>query len=117
MTSSNLPPQAPKGYSSFYEEVAVFPQLGVFRRYGPYWAKRMHDEASELRLRVSMLDQKIVECTGLKVHVLDCPRWIAREKCQADKLGPLNAAWDEYEAALTRYGMLPKLYLWPSNFY
>jgi hypothetical protein len=98
----------PQGYSSFYEHVAYSPELGIFRKFGAYWAKRIHDETSEVLARLVTLEDELEKCDVLDAKsVLDCPRRIAKELCpkSVKKYKPLHRAWAEYDKALVRHGM------------
>jgi hypothetical protein len=97
-----------EGYSSFYNHIALVPELGSFRRFGAFWAKKLHDESSELLAHIATLDEAIQECPGLDAKsVLDCPKRYVEEnrKVNKNKCRVVTQAWLKYDKALMRYGM------------
>jgi hypothetical protein len=97
-----------QGYNHFYKHIAVFPELGIFRRFGAFWAKRLHDETSELVACVVTLEDELKKWPNLKANtVLDCPKRVAKERCPTNEsqYKPLHEAWLKYDEALVRYGM------------
>jgi hypothetical protein len=98
-----------EGYSSFYNHIALFPELGNFRRFGAFWAKKLHDESSELLGHIASLDEAIEGWPELDAKsVLDCPKRYLEENREGheEQYETVNQAWSKYEEALMRYGML-----------
>lgn len=84
--------------------------MGSFRRFGAYWAKKVHDETSELLACLAVLNQELANWPDLKAQtVLDCPRRILEEKCPIGTAEgiyiPLYDAWEKFDKALMLYGM------------
>lgn len=108
MSSSTTQPT--QNYSSFYAHIGAYPELGIFRRFGGYWAKRLYDETSELVECITTLEEELSKWPDLKATtVLDCPRRLVKEirtssKDEKIKLKVLCAAWAAYDKALLRYG-------------
>jgi hypothetical protein len=103
-----------QGFSSFYKHVAVFPELGIFRRFGGLWAKRLHDETSELVACLATVEDELKKWPHLEaVTVLDCPKRLANENCPKNdtRFKPLHEAWAKYDEALLRYGMFGCLHV------
>jgi hypothetical protein len=99
----------PEPLSSFYEHIALYPENGRFRRFGAYWAKRLHDETSELQVYTSLLNDQIKLWKVLDaMSVLDCPLRVVKEKCPREhpQFETLYKAWDAYDEALKRHGSL-----------
>lgn len=97
----------PEGYKALYKHIGVYPELGLFRRFGPLWAKKLHDDSSEMLACLGKLNQelgRVPEFQGMTV--LDCPRRIVKEKCPKDdqQYAELWKAWDEYDRSLLAYG-------------
>jgi hypothetical protein len=102
-----MPPPT-QGYSSFYKHIALSPELGNFRRLGANWAKKLHDDTSEVLACLRALEAKIKALPELDAkNVLDCPRRLVKELCAENpgKYGPVDMAWTEYDKALVQYGM------------
>jgi hypothetical protein len=96
-----------RGYSSFYQHIALSPGLGKFRRFGAFWAKRVHDETGELLACIATLDEEIRKFPTLDAAtVLDSPKRIVQDNCPRTDphYKPLHDAWDAYDKALMRYG-------------
>ncbi|KAH4110459.1 hypothetical protein HBH64_158370 [Parastagonospora nodorum] len=96
-----------RGYSSFYFHIAYNPELGNFRRFAAYWAKRVHDETAELSACIANLDREIKRFPNLDAQtVLDCPKRTFQEGCPdtQDQYKNVNSLWKEYDEALMRYG-------------
>jgi hypothetical protein len=96
-----------QGYSSFYQHLAVSPEIGSFRRFGAYWAKKVHDDTSEFLACLAVLNQELEKWPELGAQtVLDCPKTFMKEKYPVGTPDsePLHDAWDKFDAALTRYG-------------
>jgi hypothetical protein len=105
MSSTNA-----QGYSSFYQHLAVSPELGIFRRFGAYWAKKVHDETSDLSTCLAVLNLELAKWPDLQAQtILDCPKRLMMEKCPKDTAGGkylhLHEAWDRFDKALMVYGM------------
>jgi hypothetical protein len=97
-----------RGYNHYYKHIAVFPELGIFRCFGAFWAKRLHDETSELLACLVTLEDELKKWPQLDaITVLDCPKRLAREICPKNdkRYKPLHKAWAKYDMALVRYGM------------
>jgi hypothetical protein len=95
----------PKGYSHFYKHFAACPELGLFRRFGSFWAKKLHDDTSEFHARLEGLQKELGRFPELGGKtMLDCPLWIVREKCPKED-EKLWEAWKKYDASLLNYGM------------
>jgi hypothetical protein len=96
-----------RGYSSFYFHIAYNPELGNFRRFAAYWAKRLHDETAELSACIAKLDKEIKKFPHLDAQtVLDCPKRTFQEGCPRleSPYADINVLWDRYDEALMRYG-------------
>jgi hypothetical protein len=96
-----------RGYSSFYFHIAYNPELGNFRRFAAYWAKRVHDETAELSACIAKLDKEIKKFPRLDAQtVLDCPKRTFQEGYQDNKVQykELKDLWVKYDEALMRYG-------------
>ena len=86
----------------------MFPEIGIFRQFGGHWAKRLHDETSELVACLATLEDELKKWPELNASsVLDCPKRVVEENCpkKEERFKPLHKAWMEYDTALTRYGM------------
>lgn len=97
-----------QGYSSFYNHIALCPELGIFRRFGAFWAKRLHDETSELLAHIATLDETLEKFPELGAKsVLDCPKRLVEENRagNSEKYKTVIKAWSKYDKALLRYGM------------
>jgi hypothetical protein len=91
-----------QGYNSFYHHVALTPELGLFRRFGGYWAKRIHDETSEVLACMLVVDDEIKKCPELEATgVLDLPRRFVRKSAKYNRI---RSAWVKYDKALMQYG-------------
>lgn len=94
----------PQGYGSFYHNVALSPEIGLFRRFGAYWAKRIHDETNELLACILVVDDEIKKCHELQAtELLDVPRHFIRNGARYNHI---RSAWVKYDKALMRYGKL-----------
>jgi hypothetical protein len=88
-----------------YKYIALCPQIGLFRRFGAFWAKKLHDETSELNECLTALNDQIGRRPELDAKtVLDCPLRIVKKKCPKDQHKTLYDAWAAYDLALIRYG-------------
>jgi hypothetical protein len=110
MPSIHIEPE-PTPFREFYQHIALYPENGLYRRFGAYWAKRVHDETSELRACIAELNDKITLCNVLEAtSVLDCPLRVVKAKCPKGTSNPefesLYDAWGAYEEALKRHGSL-----------
>jgi hypothetical protein len=97
-----------QGYNSYYKYLALSPELGIFRRFGSFWAKKLHDETSEVLACLAALEDEFEKWPDLSgMTVLDCPRRRVKQLCSGDKkkYKLLKKAWFEYDRALVRYGM------------
>jgi hypothetical protein len=97
-----------EGYSSFYNHIALVPELGNFRRFGAFWAKKLHDESSELLGHIASLDEALEKWPELDAKsVLDCPKRYLEENRQGheEQYKTVEQAWSKYDEALMRYGM------------
>jgi hypothetical protein len=97
-----------EGYSFLYKHIAHTPELGLFRRFGAFWAKKLHDDTSEFLACLSTLNEhlgKISELDGKTV--LDCPLHVVKQVCPMSDSDskPLYEAWAAYDMALLQYGM------------
>ncbi|KAF1912597.1 hypothetical protein BDU57DRAFT_583016 [Ampelomyces quisqualis] len=107
MSSTTQPTQ---DYSSFYAHIGSYPELGIFRRFGGYWAKRLYDETSELVECITKLEEELRKWPGFEATtVLDCPKRLLKEikprsEEERSKLESLCAKWDAYDKALLQYG-------------
>jgi hypothetical protein len=105
---AHLEDKIPQGYSLLYKHIAACPELGLFRRFGSYWAKKLHDDTSEFQASWEALHEELKRYPDLGGDtVLDCPLWIVKEKCpKGDKAyKALWKAWNNYDASLLKYGM------------
>jgi hypothetical protein len=96
-----------QGYSNFYQHLAVSPEIGSFRRFGAYWAKKVHDDTNELLACLAVLNQELEKWPELRAQtVLDCPKGFMKENVPIGTLNsePLHDAWDKFDTALIRYG-------------
>tara|TARA_R110002003_G_scaffold126_35_gene11754 strand:+ start:2727 stop:3683 length:957 start_codon:yes stop_codon:yes gene_type:complete len=95
------------GYSSFYKDIASFPELGRFRRFGGFWAKKVHDDTGELRECLAALNKELGALPGVGVKtVLDCSKSAIKKEFSDQDLThkPLYDAWSAYDKALVQYG-------------
>ena len=103
-----MPPgQLPHGYGSLYMNIAMYPELGLFRRFGAYWAKKLHDDTSDVLTRLGDLNRAIASVPELgESSVLDCPLRVVKEKCPENepRFENLYTTWKKYDEALLRYG-------------
>jgi hypothetical protein len=100
-------PESPQGHSSFYEHIAVYPDLGIFRRFGPNWAKKVHDQTSEVVECLVKLEDELRACPNLKAKtVLDIPRRKFKQIYLQNVKEYTNIydAWEAYDKALVRHG-------------
>ncbi|KAH8733088.1 hypothetical protein GQ44DRAFT_745303 [Phaeosphaeriaceae sp. PMI808] len=109
--SSSSSARSVEGYSSLYKHIAKYPELGLFRRFGAFWAKKLHDDTSEVLARLEVLNGELQKCPDLDAKtVLDCPLRFVKEKCSKEypdgdnRYRLLLTAWTEYDRALVRYG-------------
>lgn len=100
--------QEPQGYSLLYKNIATYPELGLFRRLGAFWSKKLHDDTSKFRTCLFNLNDHLGKVPGLGGKtVLDCPLGIVQAKCPRSHAlyAELWDAWDKYDASLLNYGM------------
>jgi hypothetical protein len=96
----------PQPYSSLYKHFELFPENALFRKFGAFWAKKVHDETSELGACLVRLNDLIGQVPELNAKtVLDCPLRVVKEVCPKADHESLYAAWDEYDKAMMRSGM------------
>jgi hypothetical protein len=95
----------PHGYIALYQNIALYPELGLFRRFGGYWAKKLHDDTCEFLDCLGDVNKQIQDRLG-EDSILDCPLVVAKEKCPKDKKDndELYLAWKKYDEALLQYG-------------
>lgn len=101
----NVPPY---GQSALYRNIALYPELGLYRRFASYWAKKLHDDTSEFLDRVAKVNGEIEKHQARlgEDNFLDCPLRILKERCPK---GPaqyrdLYSAWKSCDEGLMRYG-------------
>jgi hypothetical protein len=98
----------PHGYGALYLNIARYPELGLFRRFGPYWAKKLHDDTSNFLSCLEDLNRAIADISELgAISVLDCPLRFAKEKIvgKDSRFEKLFSKWEKYDEALLKYGM------------
>jgi hypothetical protein len=94
----------PEGYSLLYKHIAACPEIGLFRRLGSFWAKKLHDDTSKFQACLVTLNDQLKRYTDLPGKtVLDCPLWIVKQTCPKNDQ-KLWRAWREYDASLLNYG-------------
>lgn len=97
-----------QGHSVFYKYFAVYPEIGRFRRFGSYWAKKIHDDTSELQACIRILNEQLKKYPELGgMTVLDCPRALIKKVCPEDddRFRELWEALRNYEKSLREHGM------------
>lgn len=101
-------PSSPHEYGAFYLNVARYPELGSFRRFGAYLTKKAHDDTCEFFMCLADLNKELANIPELgHKSILNCPMWLIREKCPEgngnyDKLYDLLKKYDE---SLVKHGM------------
>lgn len=100
-----------QGFTSFYAHIAEVPELGIFRRFGGYWAKRIYDDTSEVVWCLTALEVELAKWSQLDAYektVLGCPRRLINDIKptveDATKYKALCDAWKAYDDALLRHG-------------
>ncbi|KAF2869489.1 hypothetical protein BDV95DRAFT_498400 [Massariosphaeria phaeospora] len=90
------------GYTIFYENIALFPEIARFRRFAPLWAKKLHDDTEELQQSVKAVNTALAKTRGIDhgETVLECPRWVVKKKYPEI----YAKEWLEYESCLHKYG-------------
>lgn len=99
-----MPRQLNAGYTAFYKKVALYPEVGRYRRFAANWSKRLYDDTEEV-VQKEYAVNKALEAKrrpGCGVTILDVPRSIAIEENPE-----IQREWDDYEDALTKHGMHP----------
>ncbi|KAF2662858.1 hypothetical protein K491DRAFT_672702 [Lophiostoma macrostomum CBS 122681] len=88
-------------YTSFYEDIALYPEVGRFRRFGELLAKKLYDDIEDVEDRIKVVNGALATCkstpgisgsTILEVHrseIKDCEE--------------IKEPWDAYESALMGY--------------
>jgi hypothetical protein len=90
-----------------YLNIARYPELGLFRRFGSYWAKKLHDDTSNFLSCLEDLNRAIVDIPELGTNsVLDCPLRFVKEKSteKDSRFKELLSMWKSYDEALLKYG-------------
>ncbi|KAF2831183.1 hypothetical protein CC86DRAFT_401731 [Ophiobolus disseminans] len=103
---STAVPPGPHKYGALYQNIAIYPELGLFRRFGSYWAKRLHDETVVFLDLLEDVNREIINRSADlgETSILDCPLRIVKQKCPKEANQSLYDAWDKYDAGLERYG-------------
>jgi hypothetical protein len=99
--------QVPLGHGSLYLNIAKYPELGLFRRLGAYWAKKVHDDTSQFYASLDKVNRQLGALPELEARsILDCPLRIVRQKCTKDpkRYKSLCDAWEEYDIYLLQFG-------------
>jgi hypothetical protein len=97
----------PHGYGSLYINIARYPELGLFRRLGAYWAKKVHDDTSEFLASLENVNRELGALHELGENsILDCPKRVVRMKCPEgpERYKALYLAWSKYDECLLQYG-------------
>lgn len=96
------------GYSMLYKHFGVYPESGRFRRFGPFWAKKLHDDTAEFQASIGSLNQQLKKYPELGgATVLDCPRILVKKMCPENnpRFKKLWKAWRNCDRCLLNYGM------------
>jgi hypothetical protein len=90
------------GYATLYSNIALFPELGRFRRFAAEWAKLLHDDTQEILLYQAKVAAELRNARPIPsgVNVWDIPRTVV----QAQYPDIYNNSWKPYEQALRQYG-------------
>lgn len=96
-------PRPSEGYEALYQNIALRPEVGCFRRFGAEWAKLLHDDTEEVLTNQNNVYKELerVRPTSSGVTVLDCPRSYVK----AHHLDIYEHQWVPYEASLRKYGI------------
>jgi hypothetical protein len=95
----------PQGISALYYHIARYPELGLFRCFAPYWAKKVHDDTSVFLESLRKVNEELGKIEGFEgKSILDCPLVVMKKKCPVGRFGPLYDAWTKYEENLERHG-------------
>ncbi len=98
----------PKGFNIFHRYIGVFPELALFRRFGPHWSKKLYDDISKVVSSLEVLNTELGRIPELGGNTyLDLPWWIVQKHCPRgdDRYDKLWKAWDEKDDCLMKYGM------------
>ena len=90
-------------FAQFYEDVALYPRVGRFRRFKDLWAKKIYDDTEAVHTAIRNVEDAFAK-SGKRVTnsgsiVLDFPRSVAAKECP-DSSGP----WKDYEEVLKKQG-------------
>jgi hypothetical protein len=111
--ASTTPEQVERGYAILYENVAMFPELGRFRRFADLWSKLVHEDTREVLFWKYRIEEELEKVdptlSGVgvlnRVNVLDIPRNVVQSKYPTI----YKRFWKPYEAALRRHGNFSKI--------
>jgi hypothetical protein len=85
----------------FYEEIALAPEYGVYRRFGDLWAKKLYDDIEEVCDQAKRVNDALARQHRKPGHgatILDLSRSIVKK--EYPEIMPI---WMRYERALIRY--------------
>ncbi|OAL55943.1 hypothetical protein IQ07DRAFT_627956 [Pyrenochaeta sp. DS3sAY3a] len=95
------------GYSMLYKHLGVYPESGRFRRFAPFWAKKLHDDTAEFQASLGSVNQQLKKYPELGgATFLDCPRRLVKKMCPENdpRFKKLWKAWRNCERCLLNYG-------------
>ncbi|KAF2729140.1 hypothetical protein EJ04DRAFT_580876 [Polyplosphaeria fusca] len=91
------------GFTDFYDDIALYPETGRFRRFTAHFAKKLHDDTEEVLQMESavngILRNKMEPDSG--ATLLNCSRiWAVKQ------VPEVSTAWDDYEKSLVKFGRI-----------
>jgi hypothetical protein len=98
----------PYGHSALYRNIALYPELGLYRRFAAYWAKKLHDDTCEFLDRLEEVNREVEKHKSQlgEDYFLDCPLKVVKERCPESDVQykSLYRAWRKYDGGLMQYG-------------